>query len=54
MYYTIFRPAADDVIVLKQELVSVQTLMDKMTQEREKEKEELEKDYKILKDLHAV
>ena len=36
------RPAADDVFVLKQELVSVQTLMDRMTQDREKEKDELE------------
>ena len=44
-----FRPAADDVFVLKQELISVQTLMDKMTQEREKEKEHLEKEYSQLK-----
>lgn len=47
--YSDFRPAADDVIVLKQELISVQTLMDNLTQEREKEKEDLEKEYNSLK-----
>jgi hypothetical protein len=38
------RPSADDVMVLKQELIQVQMLMDQMTQQQEKEKEQLEKD----------
>lgn len=38
----------DDVLVLKQELVQVQTLMDKMTQEREREKDVLEEENKQL------
>lgn len=42
------RPEDDDVAVLKQELISVQTLMDNMTQEREREKEDLEKLHKDL------
>ncbi|XP_025107542.1 early endosome antigen 1-like [Pomacea canaliculata] len=42
------RPGMDDVLVLKQELVQVQTLMDKMTQEREREKDVLEVENKQL------
>ena len=33
------------MIVLKKELIHAQTLMDKMTQEREKEKELLQEEY---------
>lgn len=35
------RPGLEDVEVLKKELVQVQTLMDKMTREREEESERL-------------
>ena len=46
------RPGADDVLVLRQELVHAQTLMDQMTQEREKEQEQLRKDYKELENKY--
>ncbi len=46
------RPGADDVMVLRQELVHAQTLMDQMTQEREKEQEELKKDHKELQNKY--
>ena len=42
------RPGADDVIVLKKELIHAQTLMDQLTQEREREKEQLEKQFEEL------
>ena len=48
------RPGADDVLVLKQELVHSQTLMDQMTQEREKEKDLLEKELVELKAKHQL
>lgn len=44
------RAAADDVTVLRQELVSVQKLMDKNILEKEAEKESLQKDYCILQE----
>ena len=44
------RPGADDVIVLKRELIHAQTLMDKLTQEREREKEVLQEDYTRLEE----
>ena len=47
-----FRPGADDVLVLRQELVHAQTLMDQMTQEREKEQDQLRKDFKELQNKH--
>ena len=44
-----FRPGSEDVLVLKQELISVQTLMDKVALEMEKEKENLQRDFNELK-----
>ena len=38
------RPGADDVMVLKKEMIHAQTLMDRMTQDSEKERSSLEKD----------
>jgi len=35
------RPGADDVLVLRQELIKTQMLMDSMNQDHEKEKEHL-------------
>ena len=40
-------------MVLKQELTSVQTLMDNMTLEREKEKADLEREHEGLKAKYA-
>ncbi|XP_076812569.1 uncharacterized protein LOC143459349 isoform X2 [Clavelina lepadiformis] len=45
------RPGVDDVMVLKKELVSVQTLMDQMTQESEKKSKEVENDRQHLQNL---
>lgn len=42
------RPGADDVLVLKKELISVQTLMDQLTLDSEKQKEEVTNKYKQL------
>uniref|UniRef100_H2ZBA6 Uncharacterized protein n=1 Tax=Ciona savignyi TaxID=51511 RepID=H2ZBA6_CIOSA len=42
------RPGADDVMVLKKELVSVQTLMDQMTQESE------ERSHKVLQERQEL
>ena len=42
------RPGIEDVAVLKKELVQVQTLMDNMTLEREKESEKLKDECKKL------
>ncbi|OXB56889.1 hypothetical protein ASZ78_003776, partial [Callipepla squamata] len=42
------RPGVEDVAVLKKELVQVQTLMDKMTLERERESEKLKDECKHL------
>lgn len=48
------RPGTEDVVVLKKELVSVQTLMDKLALEQEKEKEVVLKQCDTLKDkLHT-
>ncbi len=52
LYLFVCRPGADDVLVLKKELIHAQTLMDQMTQEREKDKEQLEKDYKDLQEKY--
>lgn len=46
------RPGADDVLVLRQELVHAQTLMDQLTQDQEKEKKKLEEDHNALKEEH--
>lgn len=43
------RPGVEDVAVLKKELVQVQTLMDKMTLECEKESEKLKDECKHLR-----
>uniref|UniRef100_A0AAY4D6G3 FYVE-type domain-containing protein n=1 Tax=Denticeps clupeoides TaxID=299321 RepID=A0AAY4D6G3_9TELE len=43
------RPGVEDVDVLKKELVQVQTLMDKMSREREEESERLKNQYEELK-----
>ena len=45
------RPGADDVMVLKKELVSVQTLMDQMTLESEEKGKEVEKERERLQML---
>ena len=45
------RPGADDVMVLKKELVSVQTLMDQMTLESEEKGKEVEKERQDLQNL---
>lgn len=42
------RPGIEDVAVLKKELVQVQTLMDNMTLERERESEKLKDECKKL------
>lgn len=42
------RPGVEDVEVLKKELVQVQTLMDRMTREREEESECLKNHYEQL------
>lgn len=42
------RPEADDVRVLRQELVQVQTLMDRMTRERETERDMLQQENKAF------
>lgn len=46
------RPGSDDVLVLKQEMITIQTLMDKMSQDSEREMEKLEGEYKILGAKH--
>lgn len=46
------RPGSEDVLVLKQELISVQTLMDKVALETEKEKEALQREHNELKKKH--
>lgn len=43
------RPGTEDVVVLKKELVSVQTLMDKMALELEKEKNAVQSECDKLK-----
>ena len=43
-----FRPGADDVLVLRKELVHAQTIMDELTQEQEKEKEIIQENLKRL------
>lgn len=48
------RPGAEDVMVLKKELISVQTLMDNMSLEKEKEKDAIEKQYNDLKSKYDV
>ncbi|XP_010282655.1 PREDICTED: early endosome antigen 1-like, partial [Phaethon lepturus] len=47
------RPGVEDVAVLKKELVQVQTLMDKMTLERERESEKLKDECKHLQAQQA-
>ncbi|KAB1270244.1 Early endosome antigen 1, partial [Camelus dromedarius] len=47
------RPGIEDVAVLKKELVQVQTLMDNMTLEREKESEKLKDECKKLQTEYA-
>lgn len=47
------RPGIEDVAVLKKELVQVQTLMDSMTLERERESEKLKDECKKLQVEHA-
>ena len=44
------RPGTEDVVVLKKELVSVQTLMDKMALELEKEKNAAQAECEKLKE----
>ena len=39
--YCLCRPGADDVLVLRQELIKMQTLMDSLNQDHDKEKEHL-------------
>ena len=51
---TFVRPGADDVLVLRQELVNAQTLMDKLTQEQEKEKAILEKEHQHLNEKYKM
>nr|XP_034307075.1 early endosome antigen 1 isoform X2 [Crassostrea gigas] len=46
------RPGTEDVLVLKQELISVQKLMDNMTLEKENEMRELERKMTDLEDKH--
>lgn len=48
------RPGADDVLVLRQELVHAQTLMDQMTQEREKQQDELRVEFKQLQEKYEL
>ncbi|KAM9230023.1 early endosome antigen 1-like isoform 1-T1 [Dugong dugon] len=47
------RPGIEDVAVLKRELVQVQTLMDNMTLERERESEKLKGECKQLQAEYA-
>lgn len=47
------RPGVEDVAVLKKELVQVQTLMDKMTLDRERESEKLKDECKHLQEKQA-
>lgn len=47
------RPGIEDVAVLKKELVQVQTLMDNMTLERERESEKLKDECKKLQSDYA-
>ena len=51
---SIFRPGADDVLVLRKELVHAQTIMDELTQEQEKEKNKLLEDYQQLQVEHQT
>lgn len=48
------RPGSDDVVVLKQELINSQTMMDLMMQEREKEKDHLERELKDIKEKYQM
>jgi hypothetical protein len=48
------RPGADDVLVLQQELVRTQTLMDLMSQDREKEKEQHEKELSEVREKYRM
>jgi early endosome antigen 1 len=43
------RPGTEDVVVLKKELIQVQTLMDKMALEQEKETEKAKSECERLK-----
>ena len=51
---SLFRPGADDVLVLRKELVHAQTIMDELTQEQEKEKNKLLEDYQQLQVEHQT
>lgn len=46
---SLHRPSADDIAVLKQELVFVQTLMDQLTQKKEEEMSKLEAELSNVK-----
>jgi len=48
------RPGGDDIVVLQQELANSQTLMDVILQERDKEKEHLEKELGDIKEKHRL
>lgn len=48
--YLALRPGADDVIVLRKELVNAQTLMDDLTRSKEEEIDTLRRDNMTVKD----
>lgn len=48
------RESIDDAAVLRQELVQVQRVMDELTREKERERDQLKTDLKELQDLYAA
>ena len=48
-----YRPGADDVLVLKKELIHAQTLMDRMTQDTEKDRVATVDDNKVPQARHT-
>lgn len=53
MLITFCRESIDDAAVLRQELVQVQRVMDELTREKERERDQLKAELKQLKDLYA-
>ena len=49
-----WRESIDDAAVLRQELVQVQRVMDELTREKERERDELKAELKELQDLYAA
>lgn len=53
MLISFWRESIDDAAVLRQELVQVQRVMDELTREKERERDQLKAELKQLKDLYS-